>query len=68
MRANAKRSVYGNGFVSGVLPPRSAPHCCWAGLCAANRPAGTREALPGSIIIPAERCNNLQHGRNNVVE
>jgi hypothetical protein len=37
-------------------------------LCAANRPAGTREALPGSIIIPAECCNKSQPGRNNVVE
>jgi hypothetical protein len=59
--ANAQEHAYGNGFVSGMNYFR-AMFRREAKAFAANRPAGTREALPGSnsSSFSAGRCADLR--------
>jgi hypothetical protein len=52
-----ERSGSGNGFVSGVLHREELRALRPAFSYAANRPAGTREALPGSMIAPSKRSD-----------
>ena len=54
MRAH-QTAVWAATGLSPMCCHREEPYAFLRGfLCAANRPAGTREALPGSMIIPPE--------------